>query len=93
MTKSFENSRSGPCSPCGEWFLKFRGWVPKRIPLSGTALADADFKPEFHQKGVYMRIGLDIGLVLKHQNVILTVPCSGARNLVRQIGTESYRHR
>ena len=28
--------------------LKFRGWVPKRIPLSGTALADTDFKPEFH---------------------------------------------
>jgi uncharacterized LabA/DUF88 family protein len=37
--------------------LKFRGWEPK---VSGTATTDADFKPTFEQKGVDMRIGLDI---------------------------------
>lgn len=41
----------------------FRGWQPKNIPIQlagGQALTDADFKPAFEQKGVDMRIGLDI---------------------------------
>lgn len=39
----------------------FRGWQPKVIPLQPAApLTDADFKPIFEQKGVDMRIGLDI---------------------------------
>ena len=40
--------------------LKFRGFKPKKIPISNQALTDADFKPDFEQKGVDMRIGLDI---------------------------------
>jgi uncharacterized LabA/DUF88 family protein len=40
--------------------LKFRGFKPKTVPVSSTALTDADFKPDFEQKGVDMRIGLDI---------------------------------
>ena len=40
--------------------LKFRGWIPKRSPIQATALSDDDFKPRFEQKGVDMRIGLDI---------------------------------
>jgi uncharacterized LabA/DUF88 family protein len=40
--------------------LKFRGFKPKRIPVAGRALTDDDFKPDFEQKGVDMRIGLDI---------------------------------
>lgn len=40
--------------------LKFRGWKPKATPIGGKALADSDFKPDFEQKGVDMRIGLDI---------------------------------
>jgi uncharacterized LabA/DUF88 family protein len=40
--------------------LKFRGFKPKRIPISTKALTDADFTPDFEQKGVDMRIGLDI---------------------------------
>lgn len=40
--------------------LKFRGWVPKTIPISGAAISDDDFKPKFEQKGVDMRIGLDV---------------------------------
>jgi len=41
--------------------LKFRGYKLKKIPITGTAaLTDADFNPDFEQKGVDMRIGLDI---------------------------------
>lgn len=43
-----------------EGVLKFRGFKPKRIPISPVALSDDDFKPDFEQKGVDMRIGLDI---------------------------------
>ncbi len=40
--------------------LKFRGYKPKKIPISPIALTDDHFKPDFEQKGVDMRIGLDI---------------------------------
>jgi uncharacterized LabA/DUF88 family protein len=41
--------------------LKFRGYKPKNTPVAPKrALTDADFKPDFEQKGVDMRIGLDI---------------------------------
>lgn len=40
--------------------LKFRGFKPKKIPIAPAQLSDADFKPDFEQKGVDMRIGLDI---------------------------------
>lgn len=40
--------------------LKFRGFKPRRIPIASNPLSDEDFKPDFEQKGVDMRIGLDI---------------------------------
>ncbi len=40
--------------------LKFRGWVPVRTPIAASPLEDKDFKPNFEQKGVDMRIGLDM---------------------------------
>lgn len=41
--------------------LKFRGFKPKHIPVNqARQLTDADFDPDFEQKGVDMRIGLDI---------------------------------
>ena len=40
--------------------LKFRGFAPKRTPINPNALSDADFTPRFEQKGVDMRLGLDI---------------------------------
>lgn len=50
--------------------LKFRGWKPKRIPLSGSQpLTDADFEPVFEQKGVDMRIGLDIATITETKTV------------------------
>jgi uncharacterized LabA/DUF88 family protein len=43
-----------------EGVLKFRGFKPKNIPLAIRELKDSDFKPDFEQKGVDMRIGLDM---------------------------------
>ena len=40
--------------------VAFRGWAPKVIPIAGGKLTDEDFKPNFEQKGVDMRVGLDI---------------------------------
>ncbi len=40
--------------------LKFRGFKPRSIPIAGKELKDEDFKPDFEQKGVDMRIGLDM---------------------------------
>ena len=41
--------------------LKFRGYKLKTIPVKGMAgLTGAGFNPDFEQKGVDMRIGLDI---------------------------------
>lgn len=40
--------------------LKFRGFVPKKVPISSQRLSDEDFRPRFERKGVDMRLGLDI---------------------------------
>ena len=40
--------------------LKFRGFKPKHIPIAAAELTDDDFAPDFEQKGVDMRIGLDM---------------------------------
>lgn len=40
--------------------LKFRGFKPRSTPVGPTPLTDDDFQPIFEQKGVDMRIGLDI---------------------------------
>jgi uncharacterized LabA/DUF88 family protein len=43
--------------------LKFRGYKPKRTPVNPVGPpTDADFDPDFEQKGVDMRIGLDIAV-------------------------------
>jgi len=50
--------------------LKFRGFKPKRTPVSKQAqLTDTDFQPDFEQKGVDMRIGLDIAAYAANRSV------------------------
>jgi uncharacterized LabA/DUF88 family protein len=49
--------------------LAFRGWVPRAIPIAGKALVDADFKANFEQKGVDMRIGLDIAVISAEKRI------------------------
>jgi uncharacterized LabA/DUF88 family protein len=40
--------------------LKFRGWKPRTVPTPAQPPSDADFVADFEQKGVDMRIGLDV---------------------------------
>jgi uncharacterized LabA/DUF88 family protein len=49
--------------------LKFRGFKPKQIPVATAKLQDSDFVPDFEQKGVDMRIGLDIGVYSSNRAV------------------------
>ena len=73
--------------------LKFRGFVPKKIPLSTSALSDKDFKPRFEQKGVD-RLGLDIATYSANRSVeriiLITgdTDCSPAMKLARTAGLQ-----
>ena len=50
--------------------LKFRGFVLKKIPYTPAGpLTDNDFEPSFEQKGVDMRIGLDMAIMATNKSV------------------------
>ena len=49
--------------------LKFRGFVPRKVPVAREALTDDDFEPRFEQKGVDMRIGLDIATYADNRSI------------------------
>ncbi|MGI2034797.1 NYN domain-containing protein [Rhizobium panacihumi] len=62
--------------------LKFRGFKPKKIPVSSDTLTDADFKPYFEQKGVDMRIGLDIATLASSGRIERIVLVTGDTDCV-----------
>lgn len=63
--------------------IGFRGWQPKNLPVMPTTpLTDADFKPQFEQKGVDMRIGLDIASFCDRKSVDRIVLVSGDTDMV-----------
>lgn len=62
--------------------LKFRGWKPKKIPVATVALTDSDFAPDFEQKGVDMRIGLDMAIFADQHSVDRVVLVSGDTDCV-----------
>lgn len=76
--------------------LKFRGWIPKSIPIapSVSALKDSDFRPDFEQKGVDMRIGLDMANYAANRSVDLLAlvtndtDCVPAMKYVRRAGLQ-----
>jgi uncharacterized LabA/DUF88 family protein len=75
--------------------LKFRGYKLKKVPVTGiAALTDADFNPDFEQKGVDMRIGLDIasysGLKCADRIGLVTADtdCVPAMKLARKSGAQ-----
>ena len=45
--------------------------MPTKIPIAKSALTDADFKPQFEQKDVDMRIGLDMANYAANRSVTL----------------------
>ena len=57
--------------------LKFRGFEPKRVPIDPAALSDEDFKPRFEQKGVDMRLGLDIAAYAADRSVDRVILVTG----------------
>lgn len=62
--------------------LKFRGFTPKRIPVAQKTLTDDDFRPEFEQKGVDMRIGLDMATFAAARTVERIILVSGDTDCV-----------
>lgn len=62
--------------------LKFRGFKPRRTPLVANPPTDADFKPDFEQKGVDMRIGLDIANFASTKSVDRIILVSGDTDCV-----------
>ena len=49
--------------------LKFRGFKPKKSPLDPSRPSDEDFDPILEQKGVDLRIGLDIATLCQNRAV------------------------
>ena len=43
--------------------LQFSGWKLKKSAYNKTPLTDDDFEPELHQKGVDIKIGLDLAWI------------------------------
>lgn len=74
--------------------LKFRGFKPRRVPVSPRELTDDDFKPDFEQKGVDMRIGLDMATLAQTRAVDRIVlfsndtDCIPAMKHVRKAGLQ-----
>jgi uncharacterized LabA/DUF88 family protein len=63
--------------------IGFRGWRPKNVPLAGGApLTDADFSPAFEQKGVDMRIGLDIATFANQRTADRILLVSGDTDMI-----------
>ena len=62
--------------------LKFRGFKPRRIPVAPETLTDADFKPDFEQKGVDMRIGLDMANFAHEKSVDRIILVTGDTDCV-----------
>ncbi|MGV0876699.1 NYN domain-containing protein [Martelella sp. FLE1502] len=57
--------------------LKFRGFKPRKVPSGEKPLTDDDFKPDFEQKGVDMRIGLDMANFAYERSVDRLILVSG----------------
>jgi uncharacterized LabA/DUF88 family protein len=62
--------------------LKFRGFKPAKIPVSPQGVTDEDFRPDFEQKGVDMRIGLDIATFCRSRAVERIVLVTGDTDCV-----------
>lgn len=62
--------------------LKFRGFIPRRVLTPDRPLQDDDFKPRFEQKGVDMRIGLDIATFSAKKSVERIILLSGDTDCV-----------
>lgn len=74
--------------------LKFRGWKLKTVPAAAREPNDNDFAPDFEQKGVDMRIGLDVATFSDNRSVerlaLITndTDCAPAMKYARRAGLQ-----
>lgn len=74
--------------------LKFRGYVIRRGHQPSNPPVDSDFTPKFEQKGVDMRIGLDMATIAANRSVDLIAlmtndtDCVPAMKLFRRAGIQ-----
>lgn len=62
--------------------LKWRGWKPRRALARGTTITDQAFKPDFEQKGVDLRIGLDIATYSIEKSIDRIILVTGDTDLI-----------
>lgn len=62
--------------------LSFRGWRPRQIPTTDRPMRDSDFEPIFEQKGVDMRVGLDIATFCEKRSADRLLLLSGDTDMV-----------
>lgn len=62
--------------------VSFRGWRPRQIPPTDRPIRDSDFEPMFEQKGVDMRVGLDIATFCEKRSVDRLLLLSGDTDMV-----------
>ena len=62
--------------------LKWRGWKPRQVLAQGQQISDADFKPDFEQKGVDLKIGLDIATYSLNRSVERIILVTGDTDLI-----------
>jgi uncharacterized LabA/DUF88 family protein len=68
---------------CRKGSLGFRGWKPRSIPIAGgSPLTDSDFQPVFEQKGVDMRVGLDIAEFADRRSVDRIILVTGDTGMI-----------
>jgi uncharacterized LabA/DUF88 family protein len=74
--------------------LKFRGYVIRKNHMPSNPPVDSDFVPKFQQKGVDMRIGLDMATISANRSVELIAlmtndtDCIPAMKLARRAGIQ-----
>lgn len=62
--------------------LKWRGWKPKGVLARDANVGDRDFKPDFEQKGVDLRIGLDIATYSLERTIHRVILITGDTDLI-----------
>lgn len=70
-----------------EGTLQFSGWKLKKIAYNKQPLVDDDFEPELHQKGVDIKIGLDLAWISYNQIAKRVIFVTGDSDFIPAIKT------
>ena len=70
-----------------EGTLQFSGWKLKKTAYNKQPLIDDDFEPELHQKGVDIKIGLDLAWISYNKITELVIVVTGDSDFIPAIKT------